>query len=80
MIETTDHRGGSQPLLTARELGERLGLSPATVLDWHEAGRLPSFRLGGAKGGPVRFRWEEVEAVLESWRCGPTPRGLEVVR
>jgi len=61
------------PLLTAREVAERLGLSPATILDWHEAGKLPSFRLGGATGGPVRFRWEEVEMVLESWRCGPLP-------
>ncbi len=59
-------------LLNARELAELLGLSPATVLDWHEAGRLPSFRLGGTRGGPVRFRLEEVEAVLESWRCGPS--------
>jgi excisionase family DNA binding protein len=57
-------------LLTARELGELLGISSATVLDWFEANRLPGFRLGGRKGGPVRFRVSEVEAVLETWRCG----------
>jgi excisionase family DNA binding protein len=61
----------SYRLLTARELGEYLGLSSATVLDWFEAGRLPGFRLGGRKGGPVRFRLREVEAVLETWRSGP---------
>jgi excisionase family DNA binding protein len=71
-------------LLTARELGELLGLSAGTVLDYFEAGRLPGFRLGGRKGGPVRFRLSEVETTLESWRVNgpgagggvsPTPSG-----
>ena len=61
----------SERLLTSRELAEYLGLSSATVLDWFEAGRLPGFRLGGRKGGPVRFRLSEVEVVLEGWRVGP---------
>ena len=55
-------------LLNAAQLAEYLGLSRATVLDWFEAGRLPGFRLGGRRGGPVRFRLSEVEAMLESWR------------
>lgn len=58
-------------LITVREVAERLAMSPAWVLDRWEAGELPGFRIGGRKGGPVRFRWPEVEAVLESWRCGP---------
>jgi excisionase family DNA binding protein len=58
--------------LTARELGELLGLSPATVLDWWEAGRLPGFKLGGRA---VRFRVSEVEAWLEESRRGPAPSG-----
>jgi excisionase family DNA binding protein len=66
-------------LLTARELGELLGLSTATVLDWWEAGRLPGFRLGGRKGGPVRFRLSEVEAQLEEWRYGPSIRPQKVL-
>jgi excisionase family DNA binding protein len=61
----------TERLLTAREVGEFLGLKPATVLDWHEAGRIPSFRLGGRKGGPVRFRLSEIEAWLDDGRCGP---------
>jgi hypothetical protein len=61
-------------MLSARQLGEMLRLSTATVLDWFEADRLPGFRLGGRKGGPVRFRLAEVEAVLEDWRVGPVPR------
>jgi predicted DNA-binding transcriptional regulator AlpA len=59
-------------LLTARELGEHLGLSTATILDRWEAGDLPGFRLFGRKGRAVRFRLSEIEAVLEGWREGPT--------
>jgi excisionase family DNA binding protein len=62
----------TERLLTARELGALLNLSTATVLDWHERGELPSFRLGG-KGGPVRFRESEVLAWLEECRYGPAP-------
>ena len=63
----------TERLLTARELGELLSLSTATVLDWHEAGRIPSFKLGAGPGGPVRFRLREVEAWLEERRRGPAP-------
>ena len=58
----------TERLLTARELADMLGMSPATVLDWHEAGRIPSFKL---PTGPVRFRASEVEAWLEECRRGP---------
>jgi excisionase family DNA binding protein len=69
----------TESLLTARELAEWLGLSTGTVLDWWEDGRLPGFRLGGRKGGPVRFRHDEVEAVLEGWRDGPSIRPEKVL-
>ena len=59
----------SDRLLTARELAEYLGLSPSTILDWWEAGRLPGFKLGQA----VRFRSSEVEAWLEAHRAGSRP-------
>lgn len=63
----------TERLLTARELADLLGLSTGTVLDRFEAGDLPGFRLyGGRVGAPVRFRWSEVEAMLEAGRCGPT--------
>jgi excisionase family DNA binding protein len=62
----------TERLLNARELADLLGLSAGTILDWHEAGRIPSFRLGGGKGGPVRFRLTEIEAWLEAGRCGPS--------
>jgi excisionase family DNA binding protein len=57
----------TEPLLTARELGEYLGLSASTILDRFERGDLPGFRLFGRKGGPVRFRVSEIEAQLDGW-------------
>ncbi len=51
-------------LLTANELAGVLNVSPATVLDWHQAGTIPSFRLGRA----VRFRLSEVETWLQEQR------------
>jgi excisionase family DNA binding protein len=72
----------SERLLTARELAEVLGVSAGTVVDWSEDGRLPGFRLGGTKGGRLRFRESEVLGVLEGWRFGPAPsqRPREVLR
>jgi excisionase family DNA binding protein len=67
----------TEPLLTACELAEILGLSAATILDRFEAGDLPGFRLWGRKGGPVRFRESEILEALEGWRVdstGPRPR------
>jgi excisionase family DNA binding protein len=62
----------TERLLSAKELGELLGLSASTVLDRFEAGDLPGFRLyGGKVGAPVRFRWSEIEAWLDEGRCGP---------
>ena len=64
----------TERLLTARELAEILGLSPATILDRFERGELPGFRLFGRKGGPVRFRESEIEAALDGWRVGSAGR------
>jgi excisionase family DNA binding protein len=66
------------PLLTARQLAELLGLTAGTILDWFEDGRLPGFKLGGRV---VRFRASEVEEWLEAQRRGPRPsRPLQPVR
>jgi excisionase family DNA binding protein len=54
-------------LLTTAELAELLGVTPGTVLDRWERGDLPGYRLWGRKGGPVRFRLAEVEALIASW-------------
>jgi len=58
-------------LLRAREVADLLGLSPATVLDWFESGRLPGFRLSSRA---VRFRESEVEAWVESRRGERKPQ------
>lgn len=47
------------PLLTARELGEAIGLKAATILDRWERGELPGYKFGRA----VRFDLDEVLAV-----------------
>jgi excisionase family DNA binding protein len=57
-------------LLTAAEVADFLGVSIDTVLDWHEAGELPSYKVGRA----VRFRREELDAWLESKRTPGRPR------
>jgi excisionase family DNA binding protein len=46
----------TERLLTARELGELLGLKPATVLDKWERGDLPGYKIGRA----VRFDGDEI--------------------
>jgi excisionase family DNA binding protein len=46
-------------LLTARELGEAIGLKPGTILDRWERGELPGYKFGRA----VRFDLDEVLAV-----------------
>ena len=61
----------SDRLLTAYEVGDLLGFSPGTILDWFEARRLPGFKLGRA----VRFRESEVLAWVESQRVGPGAGG-----
>jgi excisionase family DNA binding protein len=40
------------PLLTARQVAERLSVSPAAILRWAARGDVPSFKL---PGGAVRF-------------------------
>jgi excisionase family DNA binding protein len=55
-----------EPLFTARQLGEILGYSAATVVDWAEAGKVPCFKIGGR----LRFRESEVLAWLETKRAG----------
>ncbi len=58
-------------LLTAREVAELLGLSPASVLRRWRSGELPGYRLGS---NVLRFSEADVEAFLaERRRGGPAP-------
>jgi predicted DNA-binding transcriptional regulator AlpA len=65
----------SERLVTARELGERLGMSTAWVLDQWESGALPGFRLSSRA---IRFRLSEVEQWLEARRRGPAIESASV--
>jgi excisionase family DNA binding protein len=56
----------NERLLTAREVGELLGFSSSTVVDWAEAGKVPCFKIGGR----LRFRESEVLEWLEGQRAG----------
>jgi predicted DNA-binding transcriptional regulator AlpA len=69
-MATETASAAGERLITSNELGELLQLSTSTVLDWFEDGKFDgcAFRLGGKKGGPVRFRLSEIEALLETWR------------
>lgn len=58
----------SDRLLTARELGEAIGLKPGTVLDKWQRGKFPGYRFGRA----VRFSLDEILAL---GRIGPDGRG-----
>ena len=49
----------TERLVTARELADRLGLKPGTVLDHWEAGLLPGYKIGRA----VRFDPDEILAM-----------------
>jgi predicted DNA-binding transcriptional regulator AlpA len=55
------------PLLTAREVGELLGLSPASVLRRWRAGEIPGFVLST---NVVRFDRVEIDRWLASRRRG----------
>ncbi len=44
-------------LLTAAEVAEILGFSPATIVDWAQAGKIPAFKVGG------RLRFSETEVL-----------------
>ena len=50
--------------ITAREVAERVGLSPDTIVRYHREGRIPGRRLQGTIR-PVRFLWSEIEAAWD---------------
>lgn len=52
----------SGPLLTARDVAERLNLSTETILEWIRRGELPAFRLGRA----IRIREDDLDAWLQA--------------
>jgi excisionase family DNA binding protein len=49
-------------LLTAREVGQLLGVHAETILRWHRRNLLPGIRL---PGGAIRFREDQIDRWLE---------------
>ena len=58
------------PLLTARQVADRLGVTPRTVLRWTRRGELPAIRL---PGGALRYDQHDLDGWLEQ---RATPRSL----
>lgn len=48
-------------ILTTKQVAERFGVHPATVVSWANGGQLAHFR---TPGGHRRFRVEDVERLL----------------
>jgi excisionase family DNA binding protein len=51
----------AERFLTARQVADRLGVAPDTILRWTRRGELPAVKL---PGGAVRFREDELEMWL----------------
>lgn len=62
----------SDPLLTARDVADRLNVSPATVLRWTARGDLPGFRM---PSGALRYREDALAAWLDG-RATPQQEGV----
>ena len=66
--------------ISAKEVGDRVGLTPETILRYYREGRIPGRRLPGSVR-PIRFLWSEVQAVwdcdrqLDAGGCGMTRDG-----
>jgi excisionase family DNA binding protein len=52
-------------LLTARQVAERLGFSVDTVLRWTREEKLRGIRVSGTAHGRLRYREEDLEALLD---------------
>jgi excisionase family DNA binding protein len=66
-----------ESLLTARQVADRLGVSAETVRRYTRTGKLRGIRLPGTKRGRLRYRSEEIEALLEAGETGAADRGVD---
>jgi hypothetical protein len=54
-----------------------VGVTAETVLRWRREGWIRGIRLPGTKRGRLRFRSEEIDALLEAWETGAADRGVD---
>jgi hypothetical protein len=68
---------GDEPYITSDAVAEFFGVKPATVLDWRKTLGLPAHRIGGKRGGILRFKMSEVQIWALRFRptTRPTTRG-----
>lgn len=59
-------------LLNTRQVAERYGVSPETILRWWRCGKLPGYRLAS---NVLRFDPAEVDAFLAARHRGGSPEG-----
>jgi excisionase family DNA binding protein len=64
---------GSRNFLNVGQAAEYLGVSPASLRNWSDQGRLPVYR---TPGGQRRFRLSDLDDFLDSWREIPEPRAV----
>jgi predicted DNA-binding transcriptional regulator AlpA len=60
-----------EQLLTAREVADKLGMSPRWVLTQFEEGRMPGIKLNDTPKGRVRFRESVIDRWIEERSRGP---------
>jgi len=60
---TSDDIRHTPPMLSARDVAERLAVSTETVLRWTRSGELPAVKL---PGGAIRFDPDRLEAWLRA--------------
>jgi excisionase family DNA binding protein len=65
-----------EPMMTARQVAELLGVHENWVYDRAASGDLPSYKLGGTR----RFRPEEIEVWLTTQRGAPPAAQVVPVR
>ena len=66
------HPTNDSSLLTVRDLAHRLQISASTLYAWAAQGRIPCLKIHGV----VRFRREEIERWVESFRVHDSPGPL----
>lgn len=62
-----DKRHIASPMLSARDVADRLAVSTETVLRWTRSGDLPAVRL---PGGALRFEADQLDAWLDARTTG----------
>jgi excisionase family DNA binding protein len=64
---------GSRNFLNVGQAAEYLGVSPASLRNWSDQGRLPVYR---TPGGQRRYRLTDLEEFLNSWLEEPERQAL----